>query len=260
MSYPADPLEPELLALERELSGLRPIQPDFPLSQRITRAMDRMDPVLAILDGIGPIPRQTEAASRFTRWKKPVATAARRAGPLAAAAGFGLLGTAVYHKTFSPAPTGGGTALGDNEPVKRGTVSYDPYRRDFGLPMGASSNRVVVDGRSDWQILERAVPAHPPTGFLGVTIADLDPSVQERLPEKCGVVVLAVAAFSPASESNLGVGDVIMRVNGEPVRKAQDLMRACQQTQPGTTVTLRVSSSGRVFDISPKLAGAPPSA
>ncbi len=60
--------------------------------------------------------------------------------------------------------------------------------------------------------------AAPPFGFRGATLMDVDPSLREggNLPARA-LLVLAVVEGSPADRAGLTPGDIIVRIEGEPL-------------------------------------------
>jgi Do/DeqQ family serine protease len=68
-------------------------------------------------------------------------------------------------------------------------------------------------------------------GKSGMTVAPLTPDLAARLGlprDMQGMAVTDVESFSPAAESGLQVGDVIMEINRQPVRTAEELQRALE--------------------------------
>jgi serine protease Do len=69
-------------------------------------------------------------------------------------------------------------------------------------------------------------------GQPGLTVTDLTPELAQRLgpgAPRSGAVVTGVAPGGPAAEAGVRPGDVILELNGRPVRSAQDVQREVQQ-------------------------------
>ena len=64
-----------------------------------------------------------------------------------------------------------------------------------------------------------------------------------------GAKVESIAAGSPASRSDLKVGDLIVKVDGKPVTGSIDVVVAVRAHQPGEKVTLTVRRDGKEQDI-----------
>ncbi len=79
--------------------------------------------------------------------------------------------------------------------------------------------------------------------LTGARIANLSPALAAELgfdgfAYNKGVIVLAIARFSPAQQSRLRPGDVILEVNGATVETVDDLVRLLEATQQWR-ITLR---------------------
>jgi serine protease Do len=85
--------------------------------------------------------------------------------------------------------------------------------------------------------------------YIGVSVVDLDDGAAKKLKSKPGegVVVSDVAAKSPGERANIGVNDVITRVNGAAVRSARELQRAILALPAGHEAELIVVRNGKVF-------------
>jgi serine protease Do len=85
------------------------------------------------------------------------------------------------------------------------------------------------------------------TGTLnGVAVADLDARARRQVDAPAnlkGAMVTDVAPDSAASEAGLQPGDVILEINRQPVRDAQDAVRLTEHAKDKTTL-LRVWSRG----------------
>ncbi len=77
-------------------------------------------------------------------------------------------------------------------------------------------------------------------GWLGVEIQDLDPRLAESFGLRVaqGVVVAAVLRGGPADRAGLRPGDVILRIDGRPVRDARDALDRIAGRRPGERVVL----------------------
>jgi serine protease Do len=83
-------------------------------------------------------------------------------------------------------------------------------------------------------------------GYLGVTIQDVEPATAKAFgaPDTSGALINGVEPGSPAAKAGLKQGDVIRKVNGEPVRDVRNLRLAIAAMKPGTTVNLGVWRDG----------------
>jgi len=75
--------------------------------------------------------------------------------------------------------------------------------------------------------------------WVGIDIADEIATAQlHKLPTALGVSVLSVDEDSPASSAGLMRGDVIVKVDGEPVANTEELICAIMTRLPGSVVRL----------------------
>jgi len=76
-------------------------------------------------------------------------------------------------------------------------------------------------------------------GFLGVSLADLDPAVRETLgPDASLCLVRWVNTDTPAHAAGLQSGDVIQSINNRPIRSSADLRHVIAVLPPGETCTI----------------------
>jgi len=77
-------------------------------------------------------------------------------------------------------------------------------------------------------------------GYLGASVGDT-----ARGANPAGAEVRAIQPGSPAEKAGLAVGDVITAVDGTKVADVSGLMQVLANTQPGTTLNLKVSRDGQ---------------
>jgi putative serine protease PepD len=70
-----------------------------------------------------------------------------------------------------------------------------------------------------------------------------------------GATVESITAGSPASRTDLKVGDLIVKVDGKPVTGSSDVVVAVRTHQPGEKVTLTVRRDGKTLEIIVGLVG-----
>jgi len=84
-------------------------------------------------------------------------------------------------------------------------------------------------------------------GYLGVIIQNLTPDLAESfgLDRKDGVLISQVMEGTPAAKAGLKVGDVIVELDGRPVKKVGPFRNSIALSAPGSTHTLTVIRKGR---------------
>jgi serine protease Do len=93
-------------------------------------------------------------------------------------------------------------------------------------------------------------------GKLGVVIQNVDQGLADSfgLPQPEGALVSSVEKGGAAERAGVEPGDVILKLNGEPVNQSTELPAVIAGLQPGTTVKLEVWRKHSTQDISVKLA------
>jgi prohibitin 2 len=91
-------------------------------------------------------------------------------------------------------------------------------------------------------------------GQLGVFIqnAPRAPEGSER-PAGEGVLILGLMRNSPAQQSGLQRGDIILKFGGQPIRQVEDLQRLLSETPPHETIEIEVSRRDQTLVVPVKL-------
>jgi serine protease Do len=97
-------------------------------------------------------------------------------------------------------------------------------------------------------------------GYLGIEIQNLDyPHAQAfGLKNTEGALVGQVRGGTPAAEGGVEHGDIIVAVDGRPVKNTRDLIGYVSARGPNATVTLTVLRDGKSLDRKVKLGERPP--
>ncbi|MGH9535601.1 MAG: Do family serine endopeptidase [Terriglobales bacterium] len=96
-------------------------------------------------------------------------------------------------------------------------------------------------------------------GYLGVMIEQISPSEMRffDLSSANGALVGQVEPDSAASHAGLKTGDVIVAINGTPVKTPSDLQQTTSLSPPGTHFTLKVLRNGKPLIFHVVLTSAP---
>jgi serine protease Do len=91
-----------------------------------------------------------------------------------------------------------------------------------------------------------ATPDAAKRGRLGVVVEPLTPETARGrgAADKHGVIVKSVQEGSPAELAGIRSGDVITEVNRQPLKSVEDLRKAVDQHQAGSTLLLLVTRDG----------------
>jgi serine protease Do len=127
-----------------------------------------------------------------------------------------------------------GRVIGINAAIASQTGSYEGY--GFAIPINLA--RPVIDELISTGKFDRAI--------LGITIRQADPedAAWARLDSVRGVVVQGFTSNSPARNSGLQPGDVIVLLNSRPVRYVAQFQEAITLKKPGETVSITVQRKG----------------
>ena len=95
--------------------------------------------------------------------------------------------------------------------------------------------------------------------YLGILPQDVTPSMAKAFGEKeaKGIVVGDVSPSSPAQDSGIQRGDIILELNGKPVSDSNQLRMSISMMAPGTSVQLKTVRNGNERNLTVKLAEMP---
>ncbi len=97
---------------------------------------------------------------------------------------------------------------------------------------------------------------HP---FLGIEMATLTPALQKQInsdpnsnltvKQDHGVLVVRVMLNSPASRGGIRAGDVIVSINKQPIKTAQEVQRAVEKSTVGGTLDVEVERNSQLVSL-----------
>jgi serine protease Do len=96
-------------------------------------------------------------------------------------------------------------------------------------------------------------------GWIGVQIQSINPDIADSLGLKKaeGALVADPQPDGPAAKAGIKAGDVIISVDGDPVKDARELARKVGALAPGTTARLGVWRDGREITVPVQLGNFP---
>ena len=141
-------------------------------------------------------------------------------------------------------PGNSGGALVDAEGrlvgVNTAILSRTGGNQGVGFAIPANLARSVMD-----QIIEKGKVER---GFLGVKLQDLTPEFAQQfnVPENSsGALIAEVTEKSAAAEAGLKSGDVIIELNGSPVKDGRALQLMVGRLAPGDKVAVKILRDGK---------------
>jgi Do/DeqQ family serine protease len=106
------------------------------------------------------------------------------------------------------------------------------------------------------QLATKGSVEHP---YLGIQMVTLTPELKQNInsnpnaglnvTEDNGVLIAKVVQNSPASKAGLRAGDVIQKVNGQPVKAADDIQKLVENVQIGSNVKLELRRNQRNVEV-----------
>lgn len=95
-------------------------------------------------------------------------------------------------------------------------------------------------------------------GWLGIMIEDLTPNMREFYgAPQGGALVTGIQKEAPAAKSDLKEDDVIVSVDGQPIKDTWELQKAVADKGPGSTVRLGVIRGKKPMEVTVKLGEMP---
>jgi len=137
--------------------------------------------------------------------------------------------------------SGGPTFDVDGNVIGVNTAIYSPSGGSVGIAFAIPADTVknVVT-----QLREKGSVTR---GWIGVQIQPVTPDIADSLGLKqaAGALVAEPQPNSPAAKAGIQSGDVIVSLNGMPVRDARELAKRISTMAPGTSVTLDLIHNGQ---------------
>ena len=125
--------------------------------------------------------------------------------------------------------------LVDGEPVEDASVTTSSGSG------GTAFSWVSVDDDGERRGAVEVRQMVRPRAFLGVSLLDLTEELREHLGGAAdrGLLVSRVISDSPAADAGLRVGDLVVAVDGRPVRETSDLLRQIAEREAGDAIAVQ---------------------
>ena len=152
---------------------------------------------------------------------------------------------------ISPGNSGGGLLDASGRVIGINVAFIPPQAGSVSIGFAIPASTVVDDVR---QLVATGKAVH---AFLGVQPAEVTPEIaqQFRLSTSSGALVQSVVPGSASATAGLRAGDVIVALDGGPIRTVEDLFAALRHHKPGDHVTITVVRGGRKLDLHVTLSG-----
>ena len=85
-------------------------------------------------------------------------------------------------------------------------------------------------------------------GYIGVSISNLTKDFKEIYKSEHGAFIMGVEDGSPADKAGLKRGDVVVEIDGDKVKDANDLKNIIGNKKPGTSVKIKYETSNNKFE------------
>jgi serine protease Do len=136
--------------------------------------------------------------------------------------------------------SGGPTFNTEGSVIGVNTAIFSPSGGNVGIAFAipAETVKTVITQLKDKGVVMR--------GWIGVQIQPVTKEIADSLGLKkaAGALVAEPQKDSPAVKAGIEAGDVIIAVDGQPVRDARELARRIGSMAPGTTVRLNIVRKG----------------
>ncbi len=138
-----------------------------------------------------------------------------------------------------------GEIIGVNVAIFTGQQDVKVWQ-GIGLAIPSNEAKAVYDAIVHGRPLER--------GYLGVYLEDLSERFARvlQLPIRQGALIRDVAKGSPAEESGMLAGDVVIGFDGKRVNEAEDLISGIRRKKRGETAKIRVIREGEELVLTPR--------
>jgi serine peptidase DegS len=132
-------------------------------------------------------------------------------------------------------------SLGELVGINTAVLAQDAGTEGISFAIPVDLVRGVVDAiKRDGRVIR---------GYIGLDSDELTPAESETLglQPNIGILLNAVRAGGPAATAGLVAGDVILAINGEPIRTRQQALLLVAGLEPGDVVTMDCWRDGQRF-------------
>lgn len=143
-----------------------------------------------------------------------------------------------------------GEVIGVNTSIyNAGMGMTEPGNVGIGFAIPANQVRLVAERLISKGKLER--------GFLGVVPGDLTPYEKSQRQAEQGSILRDVQPGTPAAVAGMRKGDIVVEIQGVPVRGQQDLLNAMLDLKPGSKASVKYSRDSKLTTTSVTIGSLP---
>jgi serine protease Do len=141
---------------------------------------------------------------------------------------------------INPGNSGGPLVNLDGEVIGINTAKI-PTAEGIGFSIPIDDAKQIID-----EILNAT-----PSASLGISGATITPALAARyaLPVTEGVIVADVQGGSAAEQAGIQRGDIIVAVDGQPVKSVEDLQQTVREHKPNDQITVTINRDGNQQDV-----------
>lgn len=146
---------------------------------------------------------------------------------------------------INPGNSGGALVDREGRLVGINTAIYSDSGANDGIGFAVPSNTAL---RVADELIADGEVAHPFLGIIGVTVS-AELALEKKLDVEEGAYVEQVSPDSGAAKGGVKPGDVVVKLEGDPIRSMDDLILQVRRRQVGETITLTVLRAGEELDV-----------
>jgi serine protease DegQ len=147
--------------------------------------------------------------------------------------------------SINPGNSGGALIDADGNLVGINSAIYSRSGGSMGIGFAIPTTLVH-------QVMEQIIAQGNVTrGWIGIEAQDISPALAEsfRLEKAQGALIAGVLRNSPADQTGLHAGDILLGIEGKPVIDSGSMLNLIAALTPGQKATLNISRAGKVIDI-----------
>jgi serine protease DegQ len=146
---------------------------------------------------------------------------------------------------INPGNSGGALVDANGQLLGINTAIYSRTGGSAGIGFAIPANMAR-------QVMDQIIASGSVTrGFIGIEPQEITPDLAEsfKLPKNQGVMVAGVIRNGPADRAGIKPGDVLIEVEGAPVRDASQMLNLIAQMTPGNNGKLKIIRQGQPMDL-----------